>query len=235
MENIATNLAHVRDVIATAAAAANRNAKEIKLIAVSKTKPLAAVEAAVTAGQTVFGESTVQEAFTKIPHFRPRGIEWHFIGHLQSNKVRFIPGNFSWVHSIDSARLAQRLSRLAQAQGVVINALVEINITRDPDKHGIAPEQLFPVLGELRKEALPGIALRGLMTIGPHPADTTERRAAFARVRQLRDETVRRFALPHFTELSMGMSGDYAEAIREGSTMIRVGSEIFGERNYGDR
>jgi pyridoxal phosphate enzyme (YggS family) len=231
-EIVARNLQRLRQTIADTAHAAGRNPEDVRLIAVSKTQPLAAIEAALAAGQQDFGENTVQEALEKIPHFEHRPVTWHFIGHLQSNKARFIPGNFSWLHSLDSAKLAGRLARLADERGVVIDTLIEVNITRDPRKHGVAPDALFPLLDQLAKESLPGVALRGLMAMGPQAAAEKEIRAAFASVRRLRDDAAQRLALPRFTELSMGMSGDYAAAIKEGSTMVRIGTAIFGERNY---
>ena len=230
--HIATNLERLRATLADTAHRAGRHPQDVKLIAVSKTQPAEAVAAAIAAGQRAFGESTVQDALTKIPHFAGQALEWHFIGHLQSNKARFIPGNFAWVHSLTSLKLAQRLAHLAQEQNTIINALIEVNITRDPAKHGLAPEDVAPRLDELLKANLAGIPLRGLMAIGPHPATEFERRASFAALRQLRDDCAQRFALPAFTELSMGMSGDFVEAILEGSTMVRVGTALFGERNY---
>ncbi len=229
---IAANLERLRAVLADAAQRAGRHPADVKLIAVSKTQPAEAVAAAIAAGQRVFGESTVQDALTKIPHFAGQGLEWHFIGHLQSNKTRFIPGNFAWVHSLTGLKLAQRLARQAQEQNTTINTLVEVNIGRDPAKHGLAPEDVVPLLDELLNANLAGIPLRGLMAIGPHPATEFERRASFAALRKLRDDCAQRFALPGFTELSMGMSGDFTEAILEGSTMVRVGTAIFGESNY---
>ncbi len=229
---IARNLAQVREEIAAAARAAGRKPEEIRLIAVSKTHPPEAVAAAIAAGQVDFGENTVQEALTKIPLYKGKPVTWHMIGHLQSNKARFIPGNFAWVHSVDSLKLAQRLSRLAQEKGVVLDTLFEVNVTRDPAKHGLSPEELAPVLDTLLKEGHPGLRLRGLMTIGPYPATEADSRACFARLRELRDDCRQRFGLKDFTELSMGMSGDYAAAIREGATMVRVGTAIFGERDY---
>lgn len=229
---IAANLERLRATIADAAHRAGRHPEDVKLIAVSKTQPVEAVAAAIAAGQRAFGESTVQDALTKIPHFAGQALEWHFIGHLQSNKARFIPGNFAWVHSLTSVKLAQRLAHLAQEQNTIINTLIEVNITRDPAKHGLAPEDVAPRLDELLKANLAGIQLRGLMAIGPHPASEFERRASFAASRKLRDDCAQRFALPGFTELSMGMSGDFVEAILEGSTMVRVGTALFGERNY---
>lgn len=229
---IATNLERLRATLADAAHRAGRHPQDVKLVAVSKTQPAEAVAAAIAAGQRVFGENTVQDALTKIPHFAGQGLEWHFIGHLQSNKARFIPGNFTWVHSLASVKLAQRLARLAQEQNTIVNALIEVNITRDPAKHGVAPEDLTPLLDELLKANLAGIHLCGLMAIGPHPATESERRASFAALRTRRDDCARRFALPGFTELSMGMSGDFIEAIQEGSTLVRIGTAIFGERDY---
>ena len=129
-------------------------------------------------------------------------------------------------------KLAQRLARLMQEQNTTVNALLEVNITRDPAKHGVAPEDIAPLLEQLLKANLSGIHLRGLMAIGPHPATESERRASFAVLRNLRDDCAQRFALPGFTELSMGMSGDFIEAILEGSTMVRVGTALFGERKY---
>lgn len=229
---IAANLERLRATLADAAHRAGRHPEDVKLIAVSKTQPAEAVAAAIGAGQRVFGESTVQDALTKIPRFAGQALEWHFIGHLQSNKARFIPGNFAWVHSLGSVKLAQRLARLAQEQNTMINTLIEVNITRDPAKHGVAPDDVMSLLDALLKANLTGIRLRGLMAIGPHPANEFERRASFAALRQLRGDCAQRFTLPGFSELSMGMSGDFVEAILEGSTMVRVGTAIFGERNY---
>jgi pyridoxal phosphate enzyme (YggS family) len=211
---IAGNLEHVRALVARAAERAGRHPEDVKLIAVSKTQPPAAV----------------QDALSKIPQFQGQGIEWHFIGHLQSNKVKFIPGNFAWVHSIDSVKIIHRLARFAGETNTAINALIEVNITRDPGKHGLAPEALVPFLDQLLREDLQGVHLHGLMAIGPQSGNESELRAAYAAVRQLRDDCVRRFALPGFTELSMGMSGDFAEAIFEGATMVRIGEAIFGAR-----
>lgn len=232
MNSIAANLARIRETIAAAAESCGRTPGDIKLIAVSKTHSITTIDAAIDAGQTAYGENTTQEALPKIAHFAGRGLEWHFIGHLQSNKAKFIPDHFSWLHSLDSTSLAQRLSRFAQEKDETLNVLVEINTTGDPKKHGITPDSLFALLDQLLRDALPGIKLRGLMTIAPFPAPASEIRQAFAALRALRDGCVQRFGLSDFTELSMGMSGDYVEAIKEGSTMVRIGTAIFGERNY---
>lgn len=233
-DSIAKNLTAVRDAIANAAAHAGRRAETIKLIAVSKTHSRSAIDAARRAGQHAFGESTTQEALPKITELHDAALEWHFIGHLQSNKTKLVPGHFQWLHSLDDLKLAQRLSRAATELGATLQCLIEINVTGDPKKHGVAPAQLDALLEQLVSDALPGIRLRGLMTIGPYGAPEAELRAVFARLRALRDASAARFALPDFTELSMGMSGDYVEAIKEDATMVRIGTAIFGERDYAN-
>ena len=232
VDAIASNLFRVRQSIAEVARTCTGSSDAIRLIAVSKGHRLSAITAAIAAGQKDFGENTSQEALTKIPHFQNQGLEWHFIGHLQTNKAKFIPGNFSWLHSLDNLDLARKLSRRAQELSANINILIEVNVTRDPKKHGIAPDALPDFIEQLLKENLPALSLRGLMTIGPHTAPEKEIRGCFAKLRELRDECHKRYALPGFTELSMGMSGDYVEAIKEGATMVRVGTAIFGERDY---
>lgn len=228
---ITANLERLRAEIDAAATRTGRAAQEVKLIAVSKNQPMQAIAAAIAAGQRIFGENTTQEALTKIPQFAGQGLEWHFIGHLQSNKSKLIPGNFACLHSLDSLKLAQRLAQQAQERAVALDCLLEISITRDPAKHGVLAEQVAPLLDQLLKANLTNLSLRGLMTIGPHPATETERRAAFAALRQLRDRCARQYALPGFTELSMGMSGDFVDAIAEGSTLVRIGTAIFGQRD----
>lgn len=225
---VASNLERVRAALELAAQRAGRRPEDVRLIAVSKTQPPEAVAAAVAAGQRLFGENTAQDALRKIPHFAGQGLEWHFIGHLQSNKVKFIPGNFNWLHSLDSLALAQRLARVAPQTAVQL--LIEVNITRDPAKHGVLPEALPALLEQLLKQGPPGLSLRGLMAIGPLRASEIELRTAFAAVRKLGEECAACFSLPAFTELSMGMSSDFTEAILEGATLVRVGSAIFGER-----
>ncbi len=230
---IAANLARVRETISETAIRANRDPAGVKLIAVSKAHPTAVLAIAIAAGQTVFGENTVQEALPKIAALRDRDLEWHFIGHLQSNKAKFVPGNFHWLHSLASLKIASRLSQAAQTHRCQLQTLIEVNITRDPMKHGVAPEVLPVLVEQLLKAELTGVTLRGLMTIGPHPASKAETRLAFSDLRRLRDTCRQRFDLAGFTELSMGMSGDYVEAIQEGSTIVRIGTTIFGGRDYG--
>lgn len=228
---IPRRLERLRDDIAHIARQAGRGAAEVRLIAVSKTQPAACVAAALAAGHCDFGENTLQDALTKIPVIaRPPAI-WHFIGHLQSNKVKHLPGNFAWLHSLDSVNLARRLSHQLQGADTTLQALIEVNITGEPRRHGVRVESVFPFLDQLLQAPLPGIVLRGFMAIGPHPAEAAEVHRAFAQVRELRDAVVQRYALPGFTELSMGMSGDYRMAIQEGSTMVRIGTAIFGARD----
>lgn len=231
-DTIASNLFRVRESITETAKLAGRNPDEIRLIAVSKTHSHEAVAAAIAVGQKDFGESTTQEALTKIPHFINQSVTWHFIGHLQLNKAKFIPRYFSWLHSLDSLELARKLFQLTQEKSVSANILIEVNVAHDPKKHGIAPDAVVDFIEQLLNENFSTLSLRGLMTIGPHSAPEYEIRRCFARLRDLRDECRQRLALPHFTELSMGMSGDYVEAIKEGATMLRIGTMIFGERDY---
>lgn len=231
---IAANLARLQADIDAAAATAGRRPQDIQLIAACKNQPPQALAAALAVGQHRFGENTVQDAMTRLPHFAGQDVEWHFIGHLQSNKARQIPGRFAWLHSLDSLRLAERVARFARAAGTEVNALVEINITRDPARHGIAPEQLEPLLNDLLMADLGGLRLRGLMTVGPHPASEAGRRQAFASLRRLGENARQQLALPAFSELSMGMSEDYREAILEGATFLRIGTAIFGVHNHNE-
>ena len=229
---IANKLIDIRQSLVQSAREAGRNPDSVRLVAISKTHPPEAIAAAIAAGQLDFGENTTQEALKKIPQFAEKPVNWHFVGHLQSNKARFIPKNFSWLHSLDSLSLARKLSGFAQDQSAIINILIEVNVSRDPKKHGVAPDALLDFVEKLLAANLPALSLRGLMTIGPHDAPEKEIRQCFAGLRELRDTCQARFALPQFTELSMGMSGDYKEAIKEGSTMVRIGTAIFGERDY---
>lgn len=230
--DVAHNLQALRQAIAEAARAAGRHPAEIRLIAVTKGQPPQAVRAAIAARQLEFGESTVQEALGKIPQLRCYGAVWHFIGHLQSNKVKFIPGHFHWVHSLDSFKLIQQLDRRAREAGVQIQALIEVNVTGDPRKHGVAVGEVEPLIEQWLAVRSANLALRGLMTIGPYPASEAEVHACFAKLRELRDRCRGRFGLRDFTELSMGMSGDYLAAIREGATLVRIGTAVFGQRSY---
>lgn len=227
---ITDNLRKVREALASAARHAQRDPSTIRLLAVSKTMPAAAIEAALRAGQTEFGENTIQDALRKIPLFQGRGLSWHFIGHLQSNKIKSIPGHFSWVHSIDSLALARKLSQACAHHGTQINALVQVNVSGEVSKHGVAPTELSALIEALLAAKLPAIAWRGLMTLGRFNASDAELRSCFAQLRTLRDDCVARFGLKDFSELSMGMTQDFALAVAEGATIVRIGTAIFGPR-----
>ena len=218
--------------IAELARTAGRVPDAVRLVAASKTQPPETLEPLIHAGLTDFGENTAQEALPKIERLRAQPLTWHFIGHLQSNKAKNIPGNFAWLHSLDALSLAIRLEKFAAERGATLNALIEVNITRDPRKHGVAPDQLDTLLESLLRTELRHVTLRGLMTIGPYSATATEKRKCFAELRQLCTAAQTRLNLPRFDQLSMGMTEDYAEAIAEGATMVRIGTGIFGERSY---
>jgi len=230
MPSIAENLAQVRSRIAAAAGRSGRAADSVRLIAVSKTHPATAVAEACAAGQVEFGENRVQEALEKIPQ-SPPGAIWHLVGHLQSNKARFVPGAFRMVHSLDSVRLAEALARHAEAAGRTVEVLLQANLSGEASKSGVPDgAALEPLLAATLR--CPRLKPVGLMTI-PDPAGGEGRtRAAFARLRELlgrlRDSCG---AGADFRELSMGMSQDYEWAIEEGATLVRVGTAIFGVRS----
>ena len=226
MDLIATNLDTVRGEIASAARRAGRDPSAIRLVAVSKTHPADAVVQAAAAGQTIFGESRVQEARDKIPAC-PSGLDWHFIGHLQKNKVRQALPLFSFFHSIDSVALAQAIDRIAGENGKPAEGLLEVNVSGEETKHGFTPDELrkgFSALGKL-----PHLRIRGLMTMAPYSENPEDARPVFRALRELRDELQSAHGHP-LPELSMGMSGDFVPAIEEGATLVRVGSSIFGTR-----
>lgn len=227
-ETITHNIEVVRVRVADAAQRAGRAPADVKLIAVSKTQSPAAVRAAIAAGQLRFGENTLQDALTKLPHCQAPDLEWHFIGHLQSNKAKSVALHFHWLHSLASAALARKLSTALETK--ILSVLIEVNIARDPRKHGVMPEALPTLIEEMLAANLSGLSLRGLMAIGPQDADETALRRSFAQVRTLATECRRRFGLRDFTELSMGMSGDFVPAILEGATCVRIGTALFGPR-----
>jgi PLP dependent protein len=228
--SIAENLAAVRERIAAAARAAGRAPEAVRLVAVSKTQPAAAVREACAAGQRLFGENRVQEALAKMDEAGP-GPEWHLIGHLQSNKARDVPGRFALVHSLDSERLADALQRHAQAAGVTLPVLIQLNWAHEASKSGIGDEPALRRLVEHVRAACPRLALRGLMTIPPPELDEGETRRSYARIRTLHGGLQAEFGLgADFSELSFGMSHDFQWAIAEGATLVRVGTAIFGAR-----
>lgn len=226
MPDPAHHLDAVEQAIAAAATAAGRDPSSVRLVAVSKTHPPEAVATVATTGQRLFGESRVQEARDKIPAC-PAGLEWHFIGHLQKNKVRQALPLFAFFHSIDSAALAEAISRIAGETGRTVEGLLEVNVSGEESKYGFTPAQLRAALPAL--VALPHLRIRGLMTMAPYSDHPEDARPVFRALRELRDELQAKHqcSLP---ELSMGMSGDFAPAIAEGATLVRIGSSIFGQR-----
>jgi len=226
MTDLVANLTAVRQAVAGAAAAAGRDPSTVRLVAVSKTHPAQAVEAVAVADQRIFGESRVQEAREKIPACPP-GLDWHFIGHLQKNKVRQALPLFSFFHSIDSPALAQAIDRIAGETGKPVEGLLEVNISGEETKHGFTPDELRKEFAALAK--LPHLRIRGLMTMAPYSDNPEDARPVFRALRELRDELQSSHGHP-LPELSMGMSGDFVPAIEEGATLVRIGSSIFGER-----
>jgi hypothetical protein len=228
--DIATRLQGIRTRIRTAAGAAGRDPEAIRLIAVSKRMPADYVRMAMAAGQFCFGENTVQDALTKQALINDPRTEWHFIGHLQSNKAKAIPGRFDWLHTLDSHKLARQLSGAALEAGHLVNVLLQVNVADDPAKFGLPAGRVPAFVDSLLEAKLAGIRLRGLMTIGRQTADADLRRTEFASLRELGRRCAERFGSELFSELSMGMSADFELAIVEGATMVRVGSSIFGAR-----
>ena len=213
---IAAGLSRVRERIAAACSRAGRDPASVRLIAVSKTKPIEMLREAVAAGQTIFGENYAQELREKAAALA--GVEWHFIGALQTNKARLVVGRAALIHTCDRLALAQELSKRAKAAGLVQRVLLEVNVGREAQKAGVLPEDVPALLEQVG--ALPALACEGLMCIPPAQRDP---RPSFRLLRQLGTAC----GLP---ELSMGMSADYEAAIEDGATLVRVGTSIFGER-----
>ena len=224
--SVVENLEKVRAGIAQAAAKSNRSADEIELVAVTKTHPAETVRQAIDAGHLIFGESKVQEARAKIP-LLPSNLRWHFIGHLQKNKVRHALPLFELIHSVDGLELAQAIDRIAYDDGLHPRALLEVNVAAEASKFGFPSTKLREQMEELL--ALPRLSIEGLMCIPPLGDDAEASRKYFVALRDLRASLEKEFGLklPH---LSMGMTNDYTVAIEEGATLIRVGTAIFGER-----
>ncbi|KAA8997788.1 YggS family pyridoxal phosphate-dependent enzyme [Affinibrenneria salicis] len=232
MSTIQQNLQDVRQRIAVAAQQCGRDPQDVMLLAVSKTKPVSAVEAAIEAGQRAFGENYVQEGVDKICYLRDTrpdaDLEWHFIGPLQSNKSRLVAEHFDWFHTLDRLRIARRLSEQRPNTLAPLNVLIQINISDEQSKSGIAlsalPELAAGVAG------LSGLRLRGLMAI---PAPETDYQRQLAVFRQMSDAFLQlQQHYPHIDTLSMGMTDDMAAAITAGSTLVRIGTAIFGARDY---
>jgi pyridoxal phosphate enzyme (YggS family) len=231
MQEIAANLARVREQLAEAAKKSGRAPDAIELVAVSKAHPAERVQAALEAGQTLFGESRVQEARAKIP-LLPSRLRWHFIGHLQKNKIRHALPLFELFHGIDSLALAQDLERIAGEEGSQPRILLEVNLAGEASKRGFAPEALRRDLESVL--SLGRLTIEGLMTIPPLAPEAEASRRYFVTLRELRDQLETEFKV-RLPQLSMGMSGDFPIAIEEGATLVRVGTAIFGERSRPPR
>lgn len=226
MTIISNALQAVRERIVRAAAQCGREPKSIALLAVSKTFGPDAIRAAYAAGQRAFGESYTQEALAKISALPDLDLEWHFIGPLQSNKTKPIAEHFVWVHGVDRAKIAQRLSEQRPADLPPLNICLQVNVSGEASKSGVTPAEIAALAREVA--TLPHIKLRGLMAIPAPTEDAAQQRAAFRAVRELFEQlNAQGFALD---TLSMGMSSDLEAAIQEGATIVRVGSAIFGER-----
>jgi pyridoxal phosphate enzyme (YggS family) len=227
MDSIAGNINYVFEQVRVAAENANRDPAEVTVVAVTKTVPVERIEQAVAAGLNVLGENRVQELTAKYP--RLPGVEWHLIGHLQSNKVKYVVDKISLLHSLDSFSLAEVINKRMVSLAQSMDVLVQVNIADESTKFGIKPADTELFIDKIR--ALPGIKIRGLMTIGPYAASEQEIRGVFRQLRLLA-EKVKTIDFPEvgMKHLSMGMSNDYRIAVEEGATLIRVGSTIFGQR-----
>lgn len=232
MSTIQQNLQDVRSRITAAAQRCARAPEEVVLLAVSKTKPVAAIAEAIAAGQHAFGENYVQEGVDKIQHFAQlpegAGLEWHFIGPLQSNKSKLVAENFAWCHTLERLRIAQRLNDQRPAGMPPLNVLIQINISDEQSKSGIVLGEL-PALAEA-VAALPNLRLRGLMAIPAPEADYQRQLAVFGQMHKAFLALKQRYQ--QVDTLSMGMTDDMAAAIAAGSTMVRIGTAIFGARDY---
>ena len=224
------NFQSVEARIQAACDRAGRSRKEVTLIAVSKTKPVEMLQTIYDAGSRDFGENKVQEMCDKIEQL-PTDIRWHMIGHLQRNKVKYIVGRVSLIHSVDSLHLAQEIEKQAAKLDVIVPILIEVNIAEEESKFGIHKEETISLVREVA--ALPHIRIQGLMTIAPYVENPEDNRAYFRGIKQLSVDIAREnIDNVSMDCLSMGMTGDYEVAIEEGATMVRVGTGIFGERNY---
>ena len=225
-QQLQDNIAKLLQRLRLAAQKSQRISEDIQLLAVSKSQPVEAVRAAFACGLRHFGESYLQEALAKIAALQDLPLCWHFIGPIQSNKARAIAENFTWVHSVDRVKIAQRLSRYRPAAMAPLQICLQVNISSEASKSGVLPEALPQLVREVLP--LPGLQLRGLMAIPAPGAEPAQQRAAFAQVREALQQL--RALAPDLDTLSMGMSDDMEAAIAEGATIVRVGSAIFGAR-----
>jgi hypothetical protein len=213
--------------VSEACVKSGRRPEEVTLIAVSKKHTVQAISTLAREGQVDFGENYVQEALAKIEELSPLQLRWHFIGRLQTNKVKYVLGKFVLIHTLDSEKLAQVLHRKAESLGVMQPVLIQVNIGQEAQKSGVSEDNLFPLVE--RVLALDNLKLQGLMALPPFFEQAERVRPYFVRLRKLKEEVERRFELrlPH---LSMGMTNDFVQAIAEGATLVRIGTRIFGPR-----
>ena len=227
---IQTNLKQVEENILTACKNAGRDRSEVTLIAVSKTKPVSLLQEVYEAGIREFGENKVQEMCEKYECME-KDIHWHMIGHLQTNKVKYLIGKTKLIHSVDSYKLACEIEKQAAKHNCDVDILIEVNAANEETKFGLALEEVTNLVREVAK--LPHVHIQGLMTVAPYVVDSEENRALFRNIKQLSvDIDNQNIDNVNMEILSMGMSGDYMVAIEEGATMVRVGTSIFGERDY---
>ena len=228
---IAENLAEVQERIFQAMQKSGRNPDSVRLVAVSKQVDITQIEEARIAGAVIFGENKIQDAVPKVDQMGSEGISWHFIGHLQKNKVKFLDERFDLIHSVDSLELAEKIANQCQSENRVQSVLLQINVSGETAKFGMEPGELENQM--LAFSRLKGIWVEGLMTIPPYHPDSENSRRHFSRLRELRDQCEKQTRLS-LHELSMGMTNDFEVAVEEGSTLVRVGTAIFGSRPRGE-
>ncbi|MDE1043925.1 MAG: YggS family pyridoxal phosphate-dependent enzyme [Nitrospinaceae bacterium] len=224
---IAENLVEVRERISRAIQKSGREPDSARLITVSKQISVDRIEEARAAGAVVFGENKIQEAIPKIEQMGAEGIFWHFIGHLQKNKIKFLDERFDLIHSVDSFELAEKIAKHYHSENRVQRILLQVNVSGEAAKFGMEPKELEKQMAEFFQ--LQGIQVEGLMTIPPFDSDPENSRRHFSRLRELREQYEKQNGLP-LNELSMGMSNDFEVAVEEGATLVRVGTAIFGPR-----
>lgn len=224
---IAENLVEVRKRISRAIQKSGREPDSARLITVSKQISVDRIEEARAAGAVVFGENKIQEAIPKIEQMEAEGIFWHFIGHLQKNKIKFLDERFDLIHSVDSFELAEKIAKHYHSENRVQRILLQVNVSGEAAKFGMEPKELEKQMAKLFQ--LQGIKVEGLMTIPPFDSDPENSRRHFSRLRELREQYEKQNGLP-LNELSMGMSNDFEVAVEEGATLVRVGTAIFGPR-----
>ena len=231
---IKENLATVNEKILEACKRAGRDREEVVLVNVSKTKPIEVLQEGYEAGMRIFGENKVQEIREKYVAFPYEDIQWHMIGHLQTNKVKYIVEKVALIHSVDSLKLAETISKEAVKKGVRVSVLIQVNMAMEESKFGLAKEEVMTLVREVSK--LESLQIEGLMTIAPFVDDPEENRPVFKAMRELFiDIKEQNLDNVYMNVLSMGMSNDYEVAIEEGATMIRIGTALFGERHYPGR